>query len=227
MKSTQIILALDVPDAEEALAWVKRFGNRIGCYKVGLQLFTREGPELVRALRREGVQVFLDLKYHDIPHTVARAVESALELDVQFLTLHASGGPKMCRAAVEAAAGSNLCLLGVTVLTAMGDSDLEAVGIRERSADQVLRLARLATDAGVPGLVCSPLEVEGLRGTLPSETVLVTPGVRPEGSASGDQIRIATPEAAIASGASHVVIGRPILQAENPEDVLDSLLSLN
>lgn len=225
MKPEQLILALDVPDAGEALAWVKRFGNRIGCYKVGLQLFTREGPDLVRELRREGVKVFLDLKYHDIPNTVAKAVESALELDVQFLTLHTSGGPKMCRAAAEAASGTSLCLLGVTVLTAMDDEDLEAVGLRDRAPEQVMRLARLAADAGAPGLVCSPLEVESLRRRLPPATVLVTPGVRPAGSAAGDQIRIATPEAALASGASHVVIGRPILQAKDPDAVLDALLN--
>jgi orotidine-5'-phosphate decarboxylase len=224
LKPEQIMLALDVPDGDSALAWVQRLGNRVGSYKVGLQLFTREGPELVRRLRGEGVDIFLDLKLHDIPNTVAKAVESALALDVQFLTVHASGGPKMCRAAAEVAAGSSLCLLGVTVLTAMDDADLRAVGVHDGAADQVNRLARMASDVGIPGFVCSPLEVKSLRESLPPDRVLVTPGVRPEGAARGDQVRIATPEAALAAGASHVVIGRPILQAQDPEAVLGQLL---
>jgi len=225
MKPSDLILALDVATPDEAVAWVDRLGDRIGCYKVGLQLFTAAGPDLVRELKARKTRVFLDLKLHDIPNTVARAVESAIDLNVDFLTLHACGGPAMCRAAAEAADSSSLQLLGVTVLTALQESDLHAAGVASSLEAQVLRLARLAVDHGVTGLVCSPLEVKPLREQLPPSTLLITPGVRPPGADRGDQARVATPQEAMAAGASAVVIGRPILQAHDPEGVLNHLLT--
>ncbi|MEO0453064.1 MAG: orotidine-5'-phosphate decarboxylase [Verrucomicrobiota bacterium] len=225
MKSEQLILALDVPTAQEALSWIERLGPRIGYYKVGLQLFSTGGPELVRNLRSHGVNIFLDLKLHDIPNTVAKAVDAILDLDVQLLTIHASGGQAMCKAAVHAAQGSDLKLLGVTVLTSLDEIDVAEIGFKETPPKLVPRLAQLATKVGVHGIVCSAIEVAHLKQQVPEGTLLVTPGIRPVDSETGDQSRIATPESALASGSTHLVIGRPILQAENPEAVLDTLLT--
>ncbi|MFQ3671558.1 MAG: orotidine-5'-phosphate decarboxylase [Verrucomicrobiia bacterium] len=224
MKRDELILALDVPSDREALGWVDRLAGQVGYFKVGLQLFTAYGPELVREVRARGGRVFLDLKLHDIPNTVAKAVEAAGPLGVSFLTLHASGGRAMLREAAEAAAGySGLRLLAVTVLTSLTEGDLDELGFDHSALGLAAHLGRLAAEAGVTGLVCSPREVEVLRRELP-ESVLVTPGVRPPGAEVDDQARVATPEAALAAGASHVVMGRPILRAPDPEGLVRELL---
>lgn len=227
MTRDNLILALDVPSDEEALRWVDRLAGQVGYFKIGLQLFTAYGPPLVREVRARGGQVFLDLKLHDIPNTVAKAVESAGPLDISFLTLHAVGGRAMISEAARAAEGfPGLRLLAVTVLTSLSESDLDELGFDHSALGLAAHLGRLAHDAGVHGLVCSPQEVEVLRRELP-EAVLVTPGVRPMGSATDDQARVATPEAALDAGANHVVIGRPILRATDPEAVLRSLWEPN
>ena len=208
----RLIVALDVPTAAEARDLVSRIGSSATTYKVGKQLFTAEGPQIVRDLVSSGRKVFLDLKFHDIPNTVAGAVMSAAALGVTMLTVHASGGSKMLRAAVEAAASGPM-VLAVTVLTSLGDEDLSELGIAGRAADHVLRLASLARSCGCPGLVASPQEASAIRRSLGSGFAIVTPGIRPAGSASGDQARIATPADALRAGATHLVVGRPITAA--------------
>jgi orotidine-5'-phosphate decarboxylase len=227
MTPDQLILALDVHDPREALALVDRFQGRIGTFKVGLQLFTGHGPDLVREIRRKKADVFLDLKLHDIPNTVAKSVEAVCQLDLRFLTIHTSGGRAMMESAVQAAAGfPQTTLLGVTVLTNLTDDDLRELGFDHSSSGQVFHLARYAQTCGMKGLVCSPLEVPLLRRELKAENmILVTPGVRPPGSATDDQSRIATPQQAIADGSTHVVIGRPVLHAADPDGVVDQLLA--
>lgn len=225
MKSDNLILAVDVPTASEALKWVDTLGDRVGYYKIGLQLFTAAGPELVKEIRKRGAKVFLDLKLHDIPNTVAKSIESIGELDVQMTTIHTLGGPTMMEAAVKAAEPfPDMQVLGVTILTSHSESELNDLGFDHSLAGQVMHLARIAYDSGLRGLVCSPLEVVPLRHELPEDLVLVTPGVRPEGSAADDQNRVATPEQALTDGSSHVVIGRPITQAEDPIAVVEGLL---
>ena len=217
---------------------VSSLGDAVELYKVGMQLYTAEGPQVVRELIASGRRVFLDLKYHDIPNTVAAAVREAAQLGVSMLTVHASGGTKMLHAAVEAAkihAGADalvrpsletprearresgsLKILAVTVLTSMDDEDLNETGVHGPVEDQVVWLASLAIDAGCAGIVSSPREVKTLRAKLGSDFLVVTPGVRPAGAAHGDQARVATPAAAIAAGATHIVVGRPITAAANP-----------
>ncbi len=214
----RLIVALDVTTAAEAQKLVQAVGDSVSTFKVGKQLFTAEGPNLVRDLVASGRKVFLDLKFHDIPNTVAGAVHSAAGLGVSMLTVHASGGSKMLRAAVDAAnAGKNPPLvLAVTVLTSLDDGDLPEIGISGRVADQVLRLAKLARENGCGGVVASPQEVKHLRATLGAGFALVTPGVRPAGTDVGDQARVATPAEAIRNGASHLVVGRPITEAKDP-----------
>ncbi len=224
MTRDNLILALDVPSDREALAWVDRLGGQVGYFKIGLQLFTAYGPDLVREVRARGGRVFLDLKLHDIPNTVAKAVESAGPLDLSFLTLHAIGGRAMLAEAAQAAAAfPGLQLLAVTVLTSLTEADLDELGFDHSALGLAAHLGRLAESSGVHGLVCSPREAEVLRRELP-QAVLVTPGVRPAGSASDDQARVATPEEALAAGANRVVIGRPILRAADPEALLRRLL---
>jgi len=227
MTPDQLILALDVHDPKEALAWVDRFQGRIGTFKVGLQLFTGHGPELVREIRRKHAEVFLDLKLHDIPNTVAKSIEAVCQLDVRFLTIHTSGGRAMMESAVKAASGfPQTTLLGVTILTNLTDDDLRELGFDHSSSGQVFHLARYARACGMKGLVCSPLEVPLLRRELKAEDmILVTPGVRPTGSDSDDQSRVATPQQAVADGSTHVVIGRPVLNAPDPDKVIDALLA--
>ena len=214
----QLIVALDFPSAAEALTLAKQIIGTSGWVKVGLELYLAAGDSIVTELRAMGFQVFLDLKFHDIPNTVAGAVRSAAKSGAGLLTVHAAGGPAMLRAAVEAA--SNLQnapkLLAVTVLTSMDAMELSAIGISQTPAEQVLRLGRMATACGVDGLVCSPEEVGMLRKDLGEKPLLVTPGIRPAGSAAQDQKRLATPSAAIAAGASFLVVGRPITQADDP-----------
>jgi orotidine-5'-phosphate decarboxylase len=214
----RLIVALDVPGATQARQIVQSIGDVATTYKVGKQLFTAEGPQFVRELVASGRKVFLDLKFHDIPNTVAAAVRAAAELRVSMLTVHASGGSKMLRAAAEAAAQSPArpLVLAVTVLTSLSDTDMQEVGIAGNVLSQVLRLASLAGHAGCGGLVASAKEAGELRRELGEGFVIVTPGVRPAGAAAGDQARVVTPADAIAAGATHLVVGRPILEAADP-----------
>ncbi len=214
----QLIVALDVSSAAAAQKIVAAVGDSAFTYKVGKQLFTAEGPQIVRDLVASGRQVFLDLKYHDIPSTVASAVREAAKLHVSMLTVHASGGGRMLRAAVDAARNMNptLMVLAVTVLTSLDDSDLEKMGVRGKVVDQVLRLSALAIADGCDGVVASAQEATELRNELDGEFLIVTPGVRPAGMGRGDQVRVVTPAEAIAAGATHIVVGRPITQAADP-----------
>jgi orotidine-5'-phosphate decarboxylase len=228
-----IIVALDVPSMEAALKLAEQLAPVVGAFKVGKELFTVAGPEVVRRIRATGGNVFLDLKFHDIPNTVAKAVESAVQLDVQMLTIHTSGGSAMMAAAEKAAQESARKLgrtpplvLGVTVLTSMDSNDLAEIGVQTDVAKQVERLATLAAKSGLRGLVCSPLEITALRAILPKEMQLVTPGIRPaEGGKPDDQKRTLTPAEAMAAGASWMVIGRPICAAENPRAAAEKILA--
>lgn len=214
----RLIVALDVPSATQARQLVQSIGDSASTFKIGKQLFTAEGPNLVRDLVASGKKVFLDLKYHDIPNTVAAAVRSAAELRVSMLTVHASGGSKMLKAAAEAAAQSSAkpTVLAVTVLTSLSDADLQEIGVAGTVLSQVLRLGALARSAGCGGLVASAKEAAELRRELGEGFAIITPGVRPTGSAAGDQARVVTPADAIAAGASHLVVGRPIIEAADP-----------
>src|SRR5437773_4929417 len=213
-----LIVALDVSSAAAARKIVAAVGDSASTYKVGMQLFTAEGPQIVRELVASGRGIFLDLKYHDIPSTVASAVREAAKLGVSMLTIHASGGSKMLRGAVEAAASVNpeLMVLGVTVLTSMDEYDLEEAGARDRILDQVLRLAELAIRSGCQGIVTSARETAQVRSRLGHKFAIVNPGIRPTGADRGDQSRVVTPAEAIAAGATHIVVGRPITEAANP-----------
>jgi orotidine-5'-phosphate decarboxylase len=213
----RLIVALDVATAAEARKIVAAVGDAAVFYKVGKQLFTAEGPQVVRELIAAGKKVFLDLKYHDIPTTVAGAAGEAAKLGADLVTVHASGGGKMLRAAVEAAkARPGMAVLAVTVLTSFDDDDLDKIGVRGRVQDQVMRLAAIALTDGCHGLVASAREARQLRAEFGNEFLLVTPGVRPAGAAAGDQARVVTPAEAFAAGASHIVVGRPITGASDP-----------
>ncbi len=223
----ELILPLDQPSQRQALALVDDLGDRVTYYKVGLELFTREGPGVVRALHGRRKRVFLDLKLHDIPNTVAGAVRAAVELDVALLTVHAGGGRAMLEAAAEAASGS-LRLLAVTVLTSLsGDALGETWG---RGVDdvgvEVGRLAGLAIDSGIHGVVSSAHEAAGLRRALGPDAVLVTPGIRLPGGDAHDQRRVATPDAAVRDGADFLVVGRAITGAPDPQAALSRVLEL-
>jgi orotidine-5'-phosphate decarboxylase len=214
----RLIVALDVPSAAAAQKIVAAVGDSASCYKVGMQLYTAEGPQIVRDLVASGRRVFLDLKYHDIPNTVAAAVREAAGLGVSMLTVHASGGGKMMRAATDAARDRNaaLMVLAVTVLTSLDDNDLDKLGVHGRVQDQVLRLSALAIASGCQGVVASAREASALRSELEGDFVIVTPGVRPLGADPDDQARVVTPAEAIAAGATHIVVGRPITGAVDP-----------
>jgi orotidine-5'-phosphate decarboxylase len=213
----RLIVALDVSTAAAAQKIVAAVGDSALTYKVGMQLYTAEGPKVVRDLVASGRRVFLDLKYHDIPHTVRAAVSEAAKLGVSMLTVHASGSDKMLRAAVDAAkARPGLMVLAVTVLTSMDGSDLETIGMDGTVADSVVRLAKVALATGCQGIVTSAREASTVRAELGNEFAIVTPGVRPAGSSVGDQKRVVTPAEAIAAGASHIVVGRPITDASDP-----------
>ena len=220
----RLIVALDVSSAGEAQRLVQRIGDAAGIYKVGLQLFTAEGPDVVRDLVASGRRVFLDLKLHDIPNTVSHAVKSAAELGAYMLTVHASGGGAMLKAAVDASAG-RVNLLAVTVLTSLSDSDLHEVGVPDKVVDQALRMAELARSAGCQGIVSSPRELLPLRKLLGDGFAIVTPGIRPVGAETHDQQRTATPSQAISSGASHIVVGRPITHAPDPILAAQAIIS--
>jgi len=196
--------------------------------KIGLELFTSQGSSVVRAVMDRGSSVFLDLKFHDIPNTVAHAVKSAADMGVAMTTLHASGGPVMLEAAAKAAAASgnkDLLLLAVTVLTSMDATQLSSTGITVEPKEQVLRLAGLASSSGIGGIVCSPLEVSAIRASLGSALRIVTPGVRPTWAAAGDQQRVMTPSEAVAAGSDWLVIGRPITAAKNPKEAHAKVLA--
>jgi len=212
-----LIVALDFSSAAAARNIVAAIGDSAYCYKVGMQLYTAEGPQVVRDLVASGRRVFLDLKYHDIPNTVGTAVAEAARLGVSMLTVHASGGGKMLRAASEAASAKpGLMVLGVTVLTSLADGDLDKLGVHGRVQDQVLRLAALSLANGCHGVVTSAYEAAKLRTELTGNFAIVTPGVRPAGAAHGDQARVVTPAEAMAAGATHIVVGRPITEAADP-----------
>jgi orotidine-5'-phosphate decarboxylase len=221
----RIIVALDYPDADAARQFVARVRPELCRLKVGKELFVAAGPAFVRELVEQGYDVFLDLKFHDIPNTVAQACKAAARLGVWMMNVHASGGPRMLAAAREALQGmeNRPLLIAVTVLTSMGADELKAIGIDADAEQQVLRLAGLTQAAGLDGVVCSALEAATLRRTLGTEFCLVTPGIRPAGSAAGDQTRILTPRQAISAGADYLVIGRPITQAADPQQVLQAI----
>ena len=218
MENHALIVALDVPSAREAAEAVVRIGDAVSFYKVGLELFLADGPETLRMLRAEGKRVFLDLKLHDIPRTVERAVGSCLRWEPNLLTIHAQGSVAMVEAAARAVreAGAATKILAVTVLTSLDRSDLDLLGVARPVEEQVLALGRLAVGAGAHGLVCSPREAGALRAALGPGALLVTPGVRPAGGAVGDRKRVATPADAIRAGATHLVVGRPVLGAPDP-----------
>jgi orotidine-5'-phosphate decarboxylase len=214
----RLIVALDVSTAAAARKIVAAVGDSALTYKVGMQLYTAEGPAMVRELVDAGRRVFLDLKYHDIPNTAAAAVREAAELGVDMLTVHASGGGKMLRTAVDAAQARRpeLMVLAVTVLTSLDDVELGKIGLRGGVLDQVLRLTALALSNGCKGVVASAQEAAALREEFGRDFAIVTPGVRPAGSGHDDQARVVTPAEAIAAGASHIVVGRPITEAIDP-----------
>jgi orotidine-5'-phosphate decarboxylase len=227
-----VIAALDVPEVEIALRLASQLAPSVGAFKIGSELFTSAGPDIVRKIRATGAAVFLDLKFHDIPNTVTKAVAAAVRLDVQMLTIHTSGGLEMMRAAEEAAqktakqSGRNAPLvLGVTVLTSMDSNNLSEIGAHANVGQQVERLAGLAVKAGLRGLVCSPLEIAALRQILPSSIQLVTPGIRTGKEKVDDQKRTLTPKEATAAGANWLVIGRPIYAAENPRAAVEEILA--
>ena len=218
----KIIVALDVATSKEALRLASLLADEVGLFKIGLQIYTAEGPALVRSISLLGPKVFLDLKLHDIPNTVAKAVEAAGKLGVRILTIHLSGGGEMIRAAVSAR-GNDLLLLGVTVLTSSTDETLAETGISGKTGEQVLRLARLGVANGIDGLVASPHEARMLRAEFGDKIKIVTPGIRPAGSDPGDQKRFATAREAIDAGADYLVIGRPITSASDPKAAAQSV----
>ena len=226
-----IIAALDVPTAEQALKLTEQIAPAVGAFKIGKELFVSAGPDIVKKIRATGASVFLDLKFHDIPNTVAKAVAAATKLDVQMLTVHTSGGGEMMRAAEKSAhdAAKSLGLtaplvLGVTVLTSSNNETLAEIGCEADTEKQVLRLAQLAVKSGLRGLVCSPLEIVTLRKILPPHIQLVTPGIRTGAEKTDDQKRTLSPREAIQAGANWLVIGRPIYAAENPRAAAEKIL---
>ncbi len=219
------IVALDFPDRNTALAFVDRLDPALCRLKVGFELFVAAGPAFVEALHARGFSVFLDLKFHDIPNTVAAACRAAARLGVWMLNVHASGGARMMQAAREALEGepSRPLLIGVTVLTSMDERDLQGLGIERSPAEQALFLAGLARENGLDGVVCSAQEAAAMRKALGPDFLLVTPGIRPVGSEAGDQRRIVTPEQAFRHGSDYLVVGRPVTRAEDPVSVLRAI----
>jgi orotidine-5'-phosphate decarboxylase len=230
-----IIAALDVPSVEQALQLAEQIAPAVGAFKIGKELFVSAGPDILKKIRATRAAVFLDLKFHDIPNTVAKAVAAATRLDVQMLTIHTSGGSEMMRAAEKSAQETAKSLgltaplvLGVTVLTSSNNETLAEIGCEADTEKQVLRLAELAVKSGLRGLVCSPLEIVALRKILPPHIQLVTPGIRTGAEKADDQKRTLTPREAIQAGANWLVIGRPIYAAENPRAAAEKILeSLN
>jgi len=225
-QTCDIIIALDVPAKEEAMHLLDELGKRPHLVKVGLQLFTRYGPTLIEAMANRGCKVFLDLKLHDIPNTVAHAIESLSHWPIELLTIHALGGSEMIQAACEARDRTHpkMKILAVTVLTSMDQARMDEIGLGGDPQSASKRLAKAALDAGVDGIVCSALEVEMMRESFGPEPLLVVPGIRPSGSEMGDQKRVMTPGEAARLGSSHLVIGRPILQAADPVAMYDQII---
>lgn len=224
---TPIIVALDFPSRDAALSLADQLDPALCRVKVGKELFTRCGPPVVEALHAKGFEVFLDLKFHDIPNTTAMAVKAAAEMGVWMVNVHCSGGLRMmaaCRETLDSLNGAKPLLIGVTVLTSMEQSDLAGIGLDVEPKTQVLRLAELASQAGLDGLVCSAQEAQDLKLAQPS-LQLVTPGIRPAGSAADDQRRILTPRQALEAGSDYLVIGRPIAQAANPAEALAAVVA--
>ncbi len=222
--STELIVVLDVDTRSEALSIVDSCGQ-CAWFKIGSQLFTRCGPEVVREVRARGKRVMLDLKFHDIPNTVAHAAGAAAALEAGLFTLHASGGRKMIAEARKAVEGGGTRILAVTILTSFSDEALRAdIGLHETAAEAVPRLAQMAVESGAHGIVCSPLEIELVRQAVGPEPLVVTPGIRPAWSAKNDQERIMTPAQAARAGASMIVVGRPILNHESPAHAVELIL---
>ncbi len=222
----RLIVALDVPSASAAIGLIDQLESRCRWFKVGLELFVQAGPAILDVLAARGHSVFLDLKFHDIPNTVAGAVRSAADCGVRMMTVHALGGPAMLSAARDALArvANPPELLAVTVLTSMDGFQLGSVGLSDRASEQVERLAKVGLEAGIRGFVCSPQEVGLLRVLAGADAVLVIPGIRPAGTEAGDQKRVATPADALRQGASFLVVGRPITQAPDPAEAADRIL---
>jgi orotidine-5'-phosphate decarboxylase len=223
MTQDKIIVALDVPTKEKALGLVKQLRDQISFFKIGLQLYTAEGPEVVRTVLATGAKVWLDIKLHDIPNTVARAVESASHLGVHMLTIHLSGGSEMIRAAT-AARVNNVLLLGVTVLTSATEQTLREIGISGTVEDQVLRLAKLGVEAGIDGVVASPHEIRKLRTEFGNKIKIAVQGIRPTWAEPGDQKRFMTPREALEAGADYIGIGRPITAHRDPREAVAKIL---
>lgn len=221
----KIIVALDVQDCREMHRVLDSLEGRAVWCKIGMELFTREGPAAVGQARARGLQVFLDLKFHDIPNTVAGGIRSALELGIGMVTIHLGGGNAMISRAVEAAAGSQTTVLGVSVLTSASASTLAETGVTSDPPEQVARLVRLGAAAKIGGIVCSPLEIHTVREIVGRKCLIVTPGVRPAGADHGDQSRVLTPGDAIRSGSDFLVIGRPILAAPDPANAFEAIES--
>lgn len=222
MKQSPLIVALDVENAQVAKAWVKKLSPEVTFYKVGLRLFIQEGPTFIKWLKDRGLKVFLDLKLHDIPNTVAQAVQSAVNLKVDLLSIHASGGEEMIRAAVKAAQKKTQ-IFAVTVLTST--SEIKSIGINHSITKQVQQLATLASKSGVQGIICSPQEIKLVKNIVTKNQKILTPGIRPEGAKLNDQKRVASPKQALQDGANYLVMGRPVLESENPKELILSLSS--
>lgn len=225
--SCDLILVLDAPSPREVLPTLRQLQGTVRWVKIGLEMYTACGPDCVREVAGLGFDVFLDLKLHDIPNTVAKAVESASKLPIGMLTLHTGGGREMMQWAVKAQQqhAPKLLLLGVTVLTSMSAAGLAETGVRDTPEHQVVRLGRLAAESGLRGLVCSPLEIAPLRSALPPDVALVTPGIRPREAKADDQTRVMTPAEAAKSGATFIVVGRPIFKAPDPVAAARAILA--
>ena len=230
MEANPILAALDVPTPETAVSLAEQIYANVGGFKIGLELFTAGGSKTVETIQALGKEIFLDLKFHDIPNTVAKAVANATKLNVQWMTIHCAGGPEMIKAAEQSAQETAASLgikppiiLGVTVLTSMDQNQLSAIGVQNGVEDQVAALAEMAVSSGLRGLVCSPLELTRLRGLLPPSIQLVTPGIRAQKDAMGDQKRTLGPKEAIEAGASRLVIGRPIYAAPHPAEAAQTI----
>jgi len=222
-----LILVLDAPSPRDVAPVLRQLQGTVHWVKIGLEMYTACGPDAVREIAGLGFNVFLDLKLHDIPNTVAKAVESAAKLPIGMLTLHTSGGREMMQWAVKAQQqhAPNLLLLGVTVLTSMSAAGLAETGPADAPEQQVVRLGRLAADSGLRGLVCSPLEIAPLRAVLPAQVALVTPGIRPRDAKADDQTRVMTPAEAVHAGANYLVVGRPIFKAADPAAAARAILA--
>ena len=221
----RLIVAIDEPDADRARLMIDDLASSVTWFKVGMTLYFKTGPVFVQELIRSGAQIFLDLKCHDIPHQVEGAVRSLSGLGVGLITVHTGGGPAMLEAAARGAQGSETKVLGVTVLTSLDADQLRAVGADPDAASLVLKRAKLAVESGLDGVVASPLEAAAIKARVPLGFEIVTPGIRPLGSAAGDQRRISTPSDAIAAGASRLVVGRPITQSDTPGRSAEAILN--